>query len=164
MSMVSMSMNSQVERDGHELAAVMQQQQQQQQYQQEALQRERQRRRQRERQREHATVAAAPSPQYQRRQPRQQPQQQPQQPARYVAATWADPSLMQDPAPSPMTKQHRNTRIEDRAAWVGSPSSYRHLTYSSTANHHIINHQDVPFELDMHVPTPTDARPWEASR
>ena len=50
-------------------------------------------------------------------------------------------------------KRAQAAPIESRPKWMGSPSSYAQFTFSSTVNHRIHNHQDIPDVLDIWTPS-----------
>jgi hypothetical protein len=57
--------------------------------------------------------------------------------------------------------QYKTERVQDENGWVGSPSTYKQITYSATTNRHIANTQYIPEYVPEIVPPPK-ARPADS--
>ena len=56
------------------------------------------------------------------------------------------------------TKNSVAPDLTTRPEWIGSPSSYAQFTFSSTVNHRIHNHQDIPDCFQMAAPAPVPVK------
>jgi len=59
---------------------------------------------------------------------------------------------------------HTHSQFTARRAWVGSPSTYKEMSFSSSANRHIRNSQEIPAEPPEVFSRPIISRPLSRSR